>query len=158
MLKTVLKIVIFLKILDGDPTKITKMSRKIDELEAIAEKQWFSTSERLGSPTRGNSEQELKNYDFWPENRPDRSKSFKMDGFLNESPRAHAQNSAQNRDFSENPRSIRRNRSKWTAFLAFRLAFMFKTVLKNNENHYFFQGWAIKNYPKRLKYRFKTHI
>ena len=39
MLKTVLKIVIFLKILDGDPTKITKMSRKIDDLEAIAEKQ-----------------------------------------------------------------------------------------------------------------------
>ena len=39
MLKTVLKIVIILKILDGDPTKITKMSRKIDELEAIAEKQ-----------------------------------------------------------------------------------------------------------------------
>ena len=37
--KRVLKIVIFLKILDGDPTKITKMSRKIDELEAIAEKQ-----------------------------------------------------------------------------------------------------------------------
>ena len=64
MLKTVLKIVIFLKILDGDPTKITKMSRKIDELEAIAEKQRFSASERLGSPARGNSEQELKNDDF----------------------------------------------------------------------------------------------
>ena len=29
----------FSKILDGDPTKITIMSRKIDELEAIAEKQ-----------------------------------------------------------------------------------------------------------------------
>ena len=39
MLKTVLKIMIFLKSLDEDPTKITKMSRKIDELEAIAEKQ-----------------------------------------------------------------------------------------------------------------------
>ena len=39
MLKTVVKIVSFQKLLDGDPTKITKMSRKIDELEAIAEKQ-----------------------------------------------------------------------------------------------------------------------
>ena len=27
-----------------------------------------------------------------------------MDGFLNESSRVHAQNSAQNRDYSENPR------------------------------------------------------
>ena len=39
MSKTIPKIVIFRKILDGDPTKITKMFRKIDELEAIAEKQ-----------------------------------------------------------------------------------------------------------------------
>ena len=36
--KTVFKIVIFQKIVDGDPTKITKMSRKIDQHEAIAEK------------------------------------------------------------------------------------------------------------------------
>ena len=33
--KTVFKIVIFQKIVDGDPTKITKMSRKIDTREAI---------------------------------------------------------------------------------------------------------------------------
>ena len=39
VLKTVLKTVISRKILDGDPTKITKMSRKIDQHETIAEKQ-----------------------------------------------------------------------------------------------------------------------
>ena len=38
MFKTVFKIVIFQKIVDGDPTKITKMSRKIDTHEAIVEK------------------------------------------------------------------------------------------------------------------------
>ena len=32
------RIVIFQKILDGDPTKIIKISRKIDLLEVIAEK------------------------------------------------------------------------------------------------------------------------
>ena len=36
--KTVFKIMIFQKIVDGDPTKITKMSRKIDTREAIVEK------------------------------------------------------------------------------------------------------------------------
>ena len=36
--KRVLKIVIFLKIIDGDPTKITKSARKVDELEVNAEK------------------------------------------------------------------------------------------------------------------------
>ena len=94
----------FRKNIDGDPTKITKISRKIDELQAIAEKQWFSASERLRPWTRDNSAQELKNGDFWRENRPDRPKSFKMNGVLNESLRVHAQKSAQNRDFSENPR------------------------------------------------------
>ena len=38
IVKIVFRIVIFRKILDGDPTKITKMSRKIDLLEVIAEK------------------------------------------------------------------------------------------------------------------------
>ena len=36
--KSVFRIVNFRKILDGDPTKITKMSRKIDLLEVLAEK------------------------------------------------------------------------------------------------------------------------
>ena len=36
--QSVFRIVSFRKILDGDPTKITKMSRKIDLLEVIAEK------------------------------------------------------------------------------------------------------------------------
>ena len=39
MVETVLKIVIFLKILDGDLTKITKISRKVNGLEVLAEKQ-----------------------------------------------------------------------------------------------------------------------
>ena len=38
IVKIVFRIVIFRKILDGDPTKITKMSRKNDFLEVIAEK------------------------------------------------------------------------------------------------------------------------
>ena len=39
VLKTVLKTVIYRKILDGDPTKIKKVSRKTDQHGAIAEKQ-----------------------------------------------------------------------------------------------------------------------
>ena len=39
MVETVLKIVILLKILDGDLTKITKIPRKIDQHGTIAEKQ-----------------------------------------------------------------------------------------------------------------------
>ena len=39
VLKIVFRIVIFRKILDWDPTKITKMSRKIDQHMVIAEKQ-----------------------------------------------------------------------------------------------------------------------
>ena len=38
IVKTIFRIVIFRKILDGDLTKITKMSRKIDLLQVIAEK------------------------------------------------------------------------------------------------------------------------
>ena len=64
MVETVLKIVIFLKILDGDLTKITKISRKVNGFEVLAEKLRFSASDRLGSSTRGNSEQERKNDDF----------------------------------------------------------------------------------------------
>ena len=75
MFKTVFKIVIFQKIVDGDPTKITKMSRKIDTREAIVEKHWFSASERLRPHARGNSWQELKKCDFLCENHRDRSKS-----------------------------------------------------------------------------------
>ena len=41
VVKIVFRIVIFRKILDGDPTKITKMSRKIDFLEAIDENRDF---------------------------------------------------------------------------------------------------------------------
>ena len=36
--KTVFRIVIFRKMIDEDPTKITKLLRKIDQHEAIAEK------------------------------------------------------------------------------------------------------------------------
>ena len=43
ILKIMSRIVIFRKILDGEPTKITKMSRKIDLLDVIAEKPWFFT-------------------------------------------------------------------------------------------------------------------
>ena len=82
MVETLLKIVIFLKILDGDLTKITKMSRKLNGLEVLPDKLWFSASERLGSSTRGNSEQEWKNDDFSFENHPDRSKSWKWTVFL----------------------------------------------------------------------------
>ena len=39
VLKTVLKTVISRKIIDGDPTKITKIAQKIDQHGAIAEKQ-----------------------------------------------------------------------------------------------------------------------
>ena len=38
IVKIMFRIVIFRKNLDGDPTKITKMSRKIDLHEVIAEK------------------------------------------------------------------------------------------------------------------------
>ena len=38
IVKIVFRIVTFRKILDGDPTKIIKMSRKIDLLEVIAKK------------------------------------------------------------------------------------------------------------------------
>ena len=38
VVKIVFRIVIFRKIIDGDPTKIMKMLRKIDQHEAIAEK------------------------------------------------------------------------------------------------------------------------
>ena len=38
VVKIVFRIVIFRKILDGDPTKITKMSRNIDQHRVIAEK------------------------------------------------------------------------------------------------------------------------
>ena len=38
VVKTVSKTVIFQKILDGDPTKIVKMSRKSDQHGVIAEK------------------------------------------------------------------------------------------------------------------------
>ena len=38
MFKIVFKIVIFRKIVDGDPTKITKMLRNIDQHRVIAEK------------------------------------------------------------------------------------------------------------------------
>ena len=37
VVKIVFRIVIFRKILDGDPTKITKMSRNIDQHRVIAE-------------------------------------------------------------------------------------------------------------------------
>ena len=37
VVKIACRIVIFRKILDGDPTKITKMSRNFDLLEVIAE-------------------------------------------------------------------------------------------------------------------------
>ena len=49
------------------------LSRRVSELDALAEKQGFSTSEWLGSSTRGKLEQERKNNDFSSENRPDRS-------------------------------------------------------------------------------------
>ena len=39
VVKIVFRIVIFRKIIDGDPTKITKMSRNIDQHRVIAEKQ-----------------------------------------------------------------------------------------------------------------------
>ncbi len=38
VVKIVFRIVIFRKNIDGDPTKITKMPRKIDLLDVIAEK------------------------------------------------------------------------------------------------------------------------
>ena len=86
--KTVLKTAIFPKILDGDPTKIAKMSRKIDQHEVLREKQWFPASERLRSRIPSDSGRKLKNHDFWTENHPDRWKSSKVNTFFAESPRA----------------------------------------------------------------------
>ena len=99
-----LKTTIFRKILDGDLRKIAEMSRKIDQHEVLREKHWFSASERLWSRIRGNSDLKLKNRDFWTENRPDRSKSSKVNSFFTQSLRVGVQNHAQICDFSENPR------------------------------------------------------
>ena len=65
---------------------------------------WFSRSERLRSPARCNWWPKLKNRDFWCENRPDRSKSRKLNTFFRHLPSAGRQNRVQNRRFSENPR------------------------------------------------------
>ena len=46
----------------------------------------------------------MKNNDFAAENRPDLSKSSKVNTFFTELLRNGAQNGAQNCDFSENPR------------------------------------------------------
>ena len=105
VVKIVFRIVIFRKILDGDPTKITKMSRNIDQHRVIAEKPWFSRSEQLRSPARGNWWPKLKNRYFLSETRPDRSKSRKLNTFFGHLPPYDMQNRVQNRDFSENPRS-----------------------------------------------------
>ena len=102
--KTMLKTVIFRKILDGDPRKIAKCWLKIEIYEVLCEKHEFSCSERFRPNIRGNSELELKNRDFWTKNAPDRSKSSKVNSFFTQSPRVGVQNHAQNYDFSENLR------------------------------------------------------
>ena len=58
--KTVFKTAIFRKILDGDLTKIAKMSRKMHQHKVLRENPWFSCSERLWSRIRGSSDQKLK--------------------------------------------------------------------------------------------------
>ena len=52
VVKNVFKIVIFRKIIDADPTKITKMRRKTYCLEAIDENRRFLASEQFGSLLR----------------------------------------------------------------------------------------------------------
>ena len=47
---------------------------------------------------------EAENLDFLSENRPDRSKSRKLNSFFGHLPGAGRQNRVQNRHFSENPR------------------------------------------------------
>ena len=49
VVKIIFRIVIFRKILDADPTKITKVRRKICCIEAINENRCFLASERFGS-------------------------------------------------------------------------------------------------------------
>ena len=117
---------IFRKILDGDPTKIKNVTKNCWKTVVFSFGTASITSTRQFGPG-------AENHDFGREYRPDRSKSQRLNTFFGKLPRAGAQNSAQNSDFSENL-LYWSNWRKSSFFFSFRTVWIIRDRRRKNDD------------------------